>query len=671
MEIDLATFNTLESTFDNLGYYCDGAIGQDMTHREVISQMVASFNVDFFQTRHGRIAVELTEDVTPERELTDDFHLLKDNLVIHTPEPICTKVNFKYGLQPSGKYFGEGSVEDTDYEDNIGEKVERVHEMPFCRDYDTAERVATHILGHLVESAHRIDFELDAPKTIDIIELADIVGITHYGGLDIGGYSNEGFKIQKVSFDPNDLRFSIAAVRPQAPPDEGGKELTGCTAPNATPGPYLIGRKIYLVLTDSQADNHKLSVHGSSVYLSGLEKKQTLTFADELRSYDSCLSADKKYIHIVTMETSTEKVEYHRFNVASNSFDLSFKEIGTCNAESYAGNYHDYGIVGINDYNRPRVSIGTATDGSVHVVFNYVTETYDPADGTFDYEESAAGNYGFMQIRYVKSTDEGNTWGTYTELSPDTASPYTCCDFAYMPGKLTRNLSNGTVGLIAVRNPGFIPSRADYTCQILYPSIGGSSVWLSTNLNHVPAGSPCGEPHEAIIDGERWILVHYDGFSIEAYVDALPIDLGVTSVGASGFMSPEMYGYDPLSGYATPIAHANINSSNTTCGGKWGSGFGGHCPLVLNETYQDTVFSADFHAHHHMDDAGNDWMPHDQDISDIHGMVFSAGGRVYLLTLFCNGSDYETRWLRLKRLDDYSDYANYANFAAWVAGEVT
>jgi len=212
-------------------YACDGAIDRPITVRQFLEQFLTSFEMDLFVNREGLITVNLTTETDPDRPLfsdgpvfgspTDNSLILRNSMRQRLANPTCNRLKFNYSLNYSTDEFAAKEVlDDLDGQEALGGQTsplipfveEEVVEFRFVRDALTAADVARRRLEFLGLGSYRVEFKLPLPEVFDDLELAKLIGITHYWGLADGGFINIEAKVTGLTYELDQLLCTVRGV---------------------------------------------------------------------------------------------------------------------------------------------------------------------------------------------------------------------------------------------------------------------------------------------------------------------------------------------------------------------------------------------------------------------------------------------------------------------------
>jgi hypothetical protein len=218
----------------------------------------------------------------------------------------------------------------------IGEVVEdEPLKMFFVRDSATAIAVIENRSQWLDLDAFRFEGTIPLVPTVESLELAQLVNVTHFGGIKSGGYSAEVFKILQLTMDVDNLRYEFKAIRRRPPPPALVEEIvSGKFGINSRIGPHyndvpgeLFG--VFIASTDAKKLIVKRTIdYGANWDDADLPNAPALT--NDIESFDTFIADGM--IHCATQEITTGRVAYHRFSCAENSWAVTDQEItASCN----------------------------------------------------------------------------------------------------------------------------------------------------------------------------------------------------------------------------------------------------------------------------------------------------------------------------------------------------
>ena len=228
-ELDLIGFDDAGATMAAVstggaepGFFCDGAITQRMNHREALARMTRSFGIFLFTNKDGRITIRYIGASNPDRTILDDVQDIYVRSETHTlARPIINEVKLQY-IRMFSEQSWQGILNVTD--DDAVDSLERVEskdlKLFFVRDDFVADRVARDFLQFTNPGSFRVVMTIPGHRRTGDVELAELIGVTNYSGLDPSGrgYENKEFLIQKTEFRTDSKELRVHAVARIEPP---------------------------------------------------------------------------------------------------------------------------------------------------------------------------------------------------------------------------------------------------------------------------------------------------------------------------------------------------------------------------------------------------------------------------------------------------------------------
>jgi hypothetical protein len=151
--------------------------------------------------------------------LSDLVRLYKGTVRQQLAGPTFNQIPYRY----SPNYASDNWTEDT--YDNAADQAayggvlaEDPLQLYFVRDPSTALAVVENRAKYLSLDAFRIEGQIPLVPVLQDLELGSIVSIDHFGGIKIGGYTAEQFKIIELAMDIDNLRYTFKGIR--IPPPE-------------------------------------------------------------------------------------------------------------------------------------------------------------------------------------------------------------------------------------------------------------------------------------------------------------------------------------------------------------------------------------------------------------------------------------------------------------------
>ena len=222
-ELDLIGIDETAEQLDDVstggpttGFFCDGVIAERMTHREALARMVRSFGLFIFTKKDGRITLRYIGEEDPDRPIIDDLQDIYVKSETHTlAKPIVNQVLLQYVRMTSEQSWGERLTVDDDESIAALQRTED-HELKlfFVRDDFVADKVARDFLQFTNPTSFRIVMTIPGHRRTADVELAQLIGVTNYSGLDPSGfgYENKEFLIHKTEFATDTKQLKVHAI---------------------------------------------------------------------------------------------------------------------------------------------------------------------------------------------------------------------------------------------------------------------------------------------------------------------------------------------------------------------------------------------------------------------------------------------------------------------------
>ncbi len=204
--------------------FFDGAICESTTPLAFIEQLQTNFEgiVHFYVNRRYQIEVASVVAENTDRPVATDK---LDNVSV-TPKLAVAPFNrffYRYKLNPSsGEYNGSGTYNKTDDQAALGEGDYQGNanqpEVEYVDLYYISDQYAA--LGTIIRrsamqalGSHRALLTLPLPNWFERLELAGLIGVTHYGGIGAGGWVNEEFKILSIRHNLKTLKTAVEVIK--------------------------------------------------------------------------------------------------------------------------------------------------------------------------------------------------------------------------------------------------------------------------------------------------------------------------------------------------------------------------------------------------------------------------------------------------------------------------
>lgn len=204
----------IDSSSGFLPYYCDGAITETLTCGEILSRFLTSFELDLYANRYGELELNLTLNSDPNRPVFDDtFRILRNSVRQTLAGPTYNRIRFRFERNYAEEEWGSNEVfNNLPDQLALGKIEEDTVDQWFVRDLFTAQDVIRRRAEFVALGSFRIEFDLPAPEVQNDIELAKLIGVTHYGGLAVGGYVNAEFKTTGITTDLDQFKTTLRGV---------------------------------------------------------------------------------------------------------------------------------------------------------------------------------------------------------------------------------------------------------------------------------------------------------------------------------------------------------------------------------------------------------------------------------------------------------------------------
>lgn len=472
-KIDLYSVVDTWNVCDDRSYLCDGAIVRPINHRAAIGQIAPSFNMDVFQDKNGKISLNITDENDTDRPDFDDYQdHLRDAVAQSLPDPVYNRVRYFYSKNYStGDWENEVVYDNEADQETLGKIVETKVELPFVRNSSTAVDVIGDIASYFSLASYQFETDLPAPEVIDRLELAKLIGITHYGGIEATGvgYTNEEFKIQSVRFDLDKLKYRVKAIRQLSPPPTPRAGVVdGEWSQNSRTGPFSISNGIFFGFFLDADDQSILNAWKSLDWGQSFTKVVGPQLDNDIGSFDC--EAYGAEVRVATQEQTTGRVAYHVFNMASMSWSTLDEEVEAS--------------VDIVSGSKPvAVSISSRRDDGAPVLAHEI-DKYETGSPVEEYR------------RFGIRVRSGGSWSSALEVGGGG-------EYDYFLGRIAPGKEN-LIHIFYNRDPGdFVASTPDEYHQTLNNS--GSLVnnykWISSGLSYYPATHNEGNI-ATLVDGE-------------------------------------------------------------------------------------------------------------------------------------------------------------------------
>lgn len=195
-------------------FLCDGALVEPMTVRAFLGRFLTSFELDLYPRKDGRLALKYTEDTDPLRPGFDDVrHILRNTFYESLAKPTFNRMTFRYQANYATGNWEQSQIHDNSDDQNVLDTIEEdFFDIWWVRDPQTAAYVSARRLSFFALGAYRQTFTLPLPEVFADIELAKLVGITHWAGADYEGYLAKEVKITALSMNLSQLTVTVESI---------------------------------------------------------------------------------------------------------------------------------------------------------------------------------------------------------------------------------------------------------------------------------------------------------------------------------------------------------------------------------------------------------------------------------------------------------------------------
>lgn len=328
--INLSSFEQTRSR--TLDLVCCGAFTRPISWAEALSQLQRSSNIDLFTDKNNRIKIHYTTDSDmPTVNLDDVLRLFRGTVRQSLADPTCNQIPYLYAPNYAADKWTQEVYDNEEDQEALDEIIASDPvQLYFVRDAETALAVVERRAQYLDLDAFRFEGTVPLIPVLEELELADLVEITHSGGIKAGGYVGEQFKILELSMDIDNLRYQFKGIRRKLPPPEKVEEvLTGYGAINSRMGPHYNSVEGELFGLFIDVDNpKKLVLWYTNDYGATWAKADDAAapvLANSIISFDSVISGG--IIHSVTQEETTGRVSYHAFSATTRLWTVTNSQV--------------------------------------------------------------------------------------------------------------------------------------------------------------------------------------------------------------------------------------------------------------------------------------------------------------------------------------------------------
>lgn len=315
-----------------LGLICAGAFTEPITWGEALTQLQRSSNIDLFLDKDDRITAHYTsDDDEPVIDIDDLMRLYRGTVKQTTADPTYNRLPYSYASNYNTDKWHNGEWNNTGDQTVLGQvMIDEPLKMYFIRDLETALTVIEHRGGYLDLDAFTFEGEIPLIPVLNELELAQLVSIEHFGGIKIGGYTEEQFKILELSMDLDNMKYQFKGIRRKIPPPHIVEaELDARTKINARNGPFSneVDGELFGCFLDP-LDNKNIIILQTTDYgetWNESDAENAPVMIDNIASFD-CVVLNGE-LHIATQENPTGRVEYHKYSMTDREWKITNEEI--------------------------------------------------------------------------------------------------------------------------------------------------------------------------------------------------------------------------------------------------------------------------------------------------------------------------------------------------------
>jgi hypothetical protein len=346
-ETDFSAYNTASfaevyQKCIDLGYESDYPVTEPLTIQEILTRLHSPFAIHLIPDNFDRLKLVLITDADLENApVIDDFNsILLRSEMISLASPTYNRYRYRYAHKPSDDQWGkEETFDNTADQEELGETEELQVDFYSVRDQDVALKCIAERSRWESIAAHRIRFNLDLPTNLPNIELLKPIKVTHYGGLEEGGWVDQLFIPYRINHDLDGMVTTVDAIRRPIIALPAPQYHIGNWPWNHRGGPeYLTSKKrLFQVFRDNRGANNQMVVLGSNSAGAMLPVDDGIypATANVIRSSDSVWYGTK--LHMVMQEENTGRVSYSRFNGANGLWEVLNQTILASNSHGDCG----------------------------------------------------------------------------------------------------------------------------------------------------------------------------------------------------------------------------------------------------------------------------------------------------------------------------------------------
>jgi len=222
-DIDTTSFTTVGLLTTERSWVGAGLINQKLTHEEVITRFLISFNFDLYVDISGKIALGLFDITTsvealvdednPTPTFTEKLFMLRESFNARENNNVRNKILYSYARDfgQSTSWLVEEIYEDKGSQADIGEVITESVQFFFVRDTITAFDVVRERNFFQRHTSDRFVFGLpNDVSVINAVELTNDLKLTYESKW---GEDGEPLRVVSLGFNLDELKFEVGVMR--------------------------------------------------------------------------------------------------------------------------------------------------------------------------------------------------------------------------------------------------------------------------------------------------------------------------------------------------------------------------------------------------------------------------------------------------------------------------
>lgn len=224
---------------ETLGYFADGCLSEQVTGGVAVSMLLSDFLMDLSHTKNGKLKIHLYDE-----ELDADSIIPIDRTItvlntVHSfaPEKPYNSFRYRYMRQnaPLTEYTKQSNTANWGMEDQLEYRKDQIEligegatplqvasrsfktevELNFVRDPTLARRLMKRRMAYHTLRSYRVEFTVPGPPFLigpSSMDLGTPIAMTHYWGVQAGGWTSKVMKIHALKYDLKTLRIDVKAI---------------------------------------------------------------------------------------------------------------------------------------------------------------------------------------------------------------------------------------------------------------------------------------------------------------------------------------------------------------------------------------------------------------------------------------------------------------------------